>query len=37
MMGSRNEDEGRVNGTMAHITAIFGHTLAGLALRDLVG
>lgn len=27
----------RVNGTVAHVTAIFGFTLAGLALRHVVG
>ena len=36
MKGIPDPEEGRVNGTMAHITAIFGHTLAGLALKDLI-
>ena len=27
----------RVNGTLAHITAIFGMTLASLVIRDLIG
>ncbi len=26
-----------VNGSLAHITAIFGHTLAGLVLQDIIG
>ena len=37
MRGIPGEDEARVNGTMVHVTAIFGHTLAGLALKELSG
>ena len=29
------EREGNSNGTMSHITAIFGFTLAGLVMKDI--
>lgn len=34
--GTRPLEEGRVNGTVMHITALFGLTLAGLVVKDAV-
>lgn len=33
---TQNEQKTRINGTMAHVTAIFGFTLAGLLIQDIV-
>lgn len=36
ILPNAHESDGRANGTLAHVTAIFGHLLASLVLRQLV-